>query len=72
MGQAYLAAMRVSAQQQPEAGKSSPVKDFRRVRKQNRELVPGNLRSCFLDVIRPVVVSIVNAGQIDALIAALD
>src|SRR6266404_9545154 len=62
--------MRVSAQQQFETGMGGLTVDLWRMRQQNREFRTGNLRHCLLNIVHPVVMSIINPYQMNALSAA--
>ena len=64
--------MRVAAQQEIEIGMDGLAIDFRRVRNENREFVRRHARGCLLDIVHAVEVSIVDAGDVNPLVAALD
>src|SRR5208337_5259750 len=64
-GQTDLAAMRVSAQHQIEAGVRGLPVDFRSVRKQDRNTALGNLRGRFFDVVDSEEMRVVDPREID-------
>ena len=62
--------MGVPAQHQIEFGVCRLAIDLRRVRQQDRKPVIGQLRNRLLDVVDPVIVRVVDADDMDALVAA--
>jgi len=64
--------MRMSAQEQIKIGICCLAIDLRRMRQQDREVVTGKLRRRFFDIVDPVVVSVIDPDQMDALIATLE
>ena len=69
-GQANLAAMSMAAQQQAEPGMRRLAVDLRRMRQQDRRLRARHRLDRFFDVVHPIVMSVVDADEVDALSAA--
>ena len=69
-GQTGLTTMGVATQKQIKAGMCSLAVNFRRMRQQNRKRVLWNFGRCLFDVVDPIVVGVVNAGQVNCFAAA--
>ena len=61
--------MGMAAQEQIEPGMRSLPVNFRRVRQENSESVLWDLLRGLFDVVDPIIMRVVDAGQVDALIA---
>src|SRR5512132_809487 len=70
LGKANVAAIGMAAQQEIKVGTGSLPIHFRRVRDQNRKLVMGYRGSRLLDVVHSVEMGIVDAAEMEALVAA--
>jgi len=64
--------MRVPAEQEIEIGVRGLAIDLGRMRQQDRKFFSGYLRRGFFDVIDPIIVSVIDSNQMDALIASLE
>jgi len=64
--------MRMSAEQQIEIGMRRLAIDLGRMRQQDRKFVVGELGRSLFDIVEPIVVSVIDTGQMEALIAALE
>ena len=62
-----MTAVGMTAQQQTESGVRGVAINLRGVGQQNRKGIGRNVGGCFFDIIDPIVVSVVDTGQIDAL-----
>ena len=69
-GQTELSSMRMPTEHEGKAGFGRLAVDFRRVRQQYREISLRYIRHGPSNVVCPVEVGIVDAGQMDSLIAA--
>src|SRR5262245_8853894 len=69
-GQTDLTTMGMASQKQIKAGMCSLAVNFGCMRQQNRKCVVWNFGRCLLDVVDPVVMGIVDAGQVNRLVAA--
>src|SRR5262245_26271201 len=70
--QTDLTSVGMATQKQIEASMCSLTVNFRCMRQQNRERAIWNSGRCLFDVVDPIVVRIVNAGQVNRFIAARD
>src|SRR5262245_36774034 len=68
-GQADLTTVGMATQKQIEAGMCSLAIDFGCMRQQNRKCVLWNFGRCLLDIVDPIVVGIVDAGQVNRCVA---
>ncbi|MGB3022563.1 MAG: hypothetical protein WBB50_10630, partial [Methyloceanibacter sp.] len=71
-GQADLAAMGMAGEEEIEIGMCRLPVDFRCVREQDRERAGRNLARRLLDAVRAVEMRIVDAGEMNAIVPALD
>src|SRR5262245_2656801 len=67
--QADLPTVGMATQKQIEAGMRSLAIDFGCMRQQNRKRVLWNFGCCLFDVVDPIVVGIVNSGQVNRFVA---
>src|ERR1019366_3748296 len=67
--QAYLSSVCMSAQHHLKACLSGLPIDLRRMREQNGDLAMRDSRGGLLDIVRSVVVGVVNSSQMDMLVA---
>ena len=66
-GQANLASVGVAAEEQFEISVRRLAVDFRSMRKQDGKFVVRNIGRGILNIVGPVVMGVINAGQVDTL-----
>ena len=69
-GQANLTAVGMATEKDIEAGMCGLAVNFGRMRQQDGESVARNFGCRFLDVIDPIIMRIVDAGEVDRFISA--
>jgi len=68
--QTDLTTVGMSTQKEIEAGMCGLAVNFGRMRQQYRKPIAWNFGRCLFDVIHPIIVGIVDAGEVDAFITA--